>query len=149
MAGKDSMKKRKIVLTVIKESDGRFGVLGHPEKHPLELITTQADSWEELKVNAVEKVNAFLKEKDQPPISLTEIDFSFDLPSFLDNYPQLTATALAQQAEKRKSLLKERTAGHKKVTNSQTDQILAALKQLDGKSPQSKTKKFDMAKKQG
>lgn len=135
------MKKGKIVLTVIKESDGSFGLLGQPEKNLHELIATQADSWEALKAKAVESVNAFLKEKDRPPISIKEIDFSFDLPSFLDANPQLTAAALSHQPERNKTLLNQKASSKKKAPNRQTDRILAALKQLGRKPSKSRAKK--------
>lgn len=135
------MKKSKILLTVIKESDGGFSVLGHPGKNQKELVSTQADTWEELKESALTAVNGFLKDKGHVPVTMEEISFSFDLPSFLDTYPQLTTSALAEGADTKTARVKQPATGKKKAPDRQLHRILSAVKQLDKAPTASKAKR--------
>ncbi|WP_224994940.1 hypothetical protein [Cesiribacter sp. SM1] len=127
------MKKNKIILTAIKESDGSFSAIGQVGKNNQDLIATQGDTWDELKKSALEAVNTFLKRKDKAPITLNEIDLSFDLPSFLDAYPQLNVSALSNQAGGRKPLVSQPVPGRKQATDRKVLHILAAVKQLCSK----------------
>ncbi len=126
------MKKNKIILTVIKESDGGFSAIG---QYHQDLIATQGDTWNELKERALDAVNLHLKHKGKTTVSLHEIDFSFDLPSFFDAYPRLDAAALAKQTYAKARLSDQRVSDKKKPSERQVHRILAAVKQLGSKSP--------------
>ena len=67
------MKKNKIILTVIKESDGSFSAIGHVGKNNQDLITTQGDTWYELKETALNAVNMYLKDKGKPTVTFIEL----------------------------------------------------------------------------
>ena len=128
------MKKNKIILTVIKESDGGFSAIGHLGKNNQDLIVTQSETWDELKEISLGTVNLYLEDKGKTKVSINEIDFSFDLPSFLDTYPQLDASALAKQTGIEKSSLSKKDPGKKKASDRQAHRILAAVKQLCSQS---------------
>ena len=128
------MKKNKIILTVIKESDGGFSAIGNIGKNKQDLITTQGDTWDELKEKALNAVNLYLKEKSKSSVTFNELDFSFDLPSFLDAYPQLDAAALAKQADVNAPMLSKNASGKKKAADRQLHRILSAVKQLRNES---------------
>jgi predicted RNA-binding protein Jag len=129
------VKKNKIILTVIKESDGGFSAIGHLGQYHQDLIATQGDTWNELKELALEAVNEYLKHKGKITVSIHEIDFSFDLPSFFDAYPKLDAAALAKQTDVKAHFSDRRVSGNKKAKERQVHRILAAVKQLRSKSP--------------
>lgn len=114
------------MFTVIKESDGGFSVLGHPGKNNKALIATQGETWEELREKALDAVNTYLKRKGEASVTIDEIDFSFDLPSFFDAYPQLNASTFLNQTGVRKSI----SPGKKQATDRQVNRIVAAVKQL-------------------
>jgi hypothetical protein len=128
------VKKNKIILTVIKESDGSFSAIGHMGKNVQDLIAAQGDTWDELKELALEAVNLYLKDNGKTTVSIHEIDFSFDLPSFFDPYPQLDAAALAKNTDVKTRLLNQRVSGKKKASERQVQRILAAVKLLRSKS---------------
>lgn len=124
------MKKKKIILTVIKEADGGFSAIGYAGKNNQDLIAAQGDTWEKLKEMALDAVNLYLKNKDKAPVTINEVNFSFDLPSFFDAYPQMSASALAKQTVLNKSLLSQSASGKKNASDRQVHRILAAVKQL-------------------
>jgi hypothetical protein len=125
------MKKKKILLVLIKEADGSFSALGHPERDRQELVSAQADSWEELKEKALLAVNAYRNSKGQEPVTHAELEFSFDLPSFFDAYPTISAAALAPQGTSGKGADRKAQSGRKKTTGRQLHRILEAVKELD------------------
>ncbi|EMR01341.1 hypothetical protein ADICEAN_03521 [Cesiribacter andamanensis AMV16] len=130
LEGKRSMRKRRIVMAVIKEADGGFGVLGHPGAGTRQLIAAQADSWEEVQERALDAVNHHLQEKGQGPVAAADISYSFDLPSFFDAYPQLPASALVEQGVAAKSQAGKAGVGRKKPADRKLHRIVEAVAQL-------------------
>ena len=122
------MKRNKIVFTVIKESDGGFSAIGHAGKSHQNLIAAQGDTWEELKEMTLSAVNLHLKDQDKAPVTIDKIDYSFDLPSFFDAYPQVDASVLTNQAGKNKASSSRKASGKKQAPARQLHRILEAVK---------------------
>lgn len=124
------MKRNKIVFTVIKESDGGFSAIGHAGKRNQHLIAAQGDTWEELKEMALDAVNLYLKRMDIAPVTVDNVDYSFDLPSFFDAYPHIDTTALSNHARRKNAFPSQHAQGIKKTPDRQLHRILEAVKPL-------------------
>jgi hypothetical protein len=117
--------KPKIELTVIKEDVG-YGVTG---KWHDRFIATGGETWEELKVMALDAVN--LTFEDLGFIyTIDEIKFKYDLESFFDFYRVINAKALSERIGMNQSLLAQYIKGIKHPSASQTKRILKGVQQI-------------------
>lgn len=119
------MKKPKINITVTKEDTGYSAntlLNGN-------FITTEAETFEELKANVLEAVNLTFEEKGFI-YSINEILFKYDLESFFDFYKVINAKALSERIGMNQSLLAQYIKGIKKPSAPQTKRILQGVQQI-------------------
>ncbi|WP_224994317.1 hypothetical protein [Cesiribacter sp. SM1] len=121
------MKKQRIIFTVIIERDGSFSAIGHTGKNNSELIAAQGDSWAELKKETLKRANLYLEEKGKSPLAAGHIDYSFDLPSFFDAYPQMDVSHLSQLKGEKHSRTKITNGSKNNVADRQLYRILDAV----------------------
>lgn len=117
--------KPKIELTVIKEDIG-YSATG---KWHDRFIATNGDTWEELKVMALDAVNLTFEDLSYT-YSINEIKFKYDLESFFDFYKVINAKALSERIGMNQSLLAQYIKGIKKPSSSQTKRILQGVQQI-------------------
>lgn len=119
------MKKPKINITVTKEDTGySANILVNGN-----FITTEAETFEELKANVLEAVNLTFEEKGFI-YSINEILFKYDLESFFDFYKVINAKALSERIGMNQSLLAQYIKGIKKPSAPQTKRILQGVQQI-------------------
>jgi len=119
------MKKSKINITITKEDTGYSAntlVNGN-------FITTEAETFEELKTNVLEAVNLTFEDKGLV-YSIDEIQFEYDLESFFDFYKVINAKALSERIGMNQSLLAQYIKGLKKPSAPQTKRILQGVQQI-------------------
>jgi hypothetical protein len=119
------MKKPKINMTVIKEDTG-YSANTLVENN---LIATEGNTFDELKINILEAVNLTFEEKGLV-YNIDEIKFSYDLESFFDFYKVINAKALSERIGMNQSLLAQYIKGIKKPSSSQTKRILQGVQQI-------------------
>lgn len=119
------MKKPKINITITKEDSGysAHSLTGNV------FITTEGETFDELKANILEAVNLSFEEKNMV-YTLEEIKFSYDLQSFFDFYKVINAKALSKRIGMNQSLLAQYIKGIKKPSIAQTKRILAGVHQI-------------------
>src|SRR5690554_8166901 len=119
------MKKPKIGMTVTKEDLG-YSATASFENH---FISTQADTFEELKTNILEAVNLTFEDLGFV-YTIDQIKFEYDLESFFDFYKVINAKALSERIGMNQSLLAQYIKGIKKPSVSQTKRILKGVQQI-------------------
>ena len=119
------MKKPKINITVVKEDVG-YSVTASVGNN---FITSEGDSFEELKSNILEAVNLTFENKGFV-YSIDEIKFSYDLASFFDFYKVINAKALSERIGMNQSLLAQYIKGLKNPSPVQTKRILNGVQQI-------------------
>lgn len=119
------MKKPKISMALIKEEIGYSAYATIQQQH----ITTQAESFEQIKTNAIEAIN-FTFEPKGHIYTIEEINFTFDLASFFDFYKVINASALSKRLHMPQSLLAQYIKGIKKPSQAQTQRILKGVQQV-------------------
>lgn len=92
-------------------------------------IATEAETFEELRINILEAVNLAFEDKDFV-YALDEIQFEYDLESFFDFYKVLNAKALSERIGMNQSLLAQYIKGIKKPSATQTKRILHGVQQI-------------------
>lgn len=119
------MKKPKIKMSVIKENTGYSAntMVGS------NFIATEAESFEELKINVLEAVNLAFEDQGFTYI-IDEIKFEYDLQSFFDFYKVINAKALSERIGMNQSLLAQYIKGIKKPSAAQTNRILEGVQQI-------------------
>ncbi|MBI3259207.1 MAG: helix-turn-helix transcriptional regulator [Ignavibacteriae bacterium] len=118
------MKKLKIIAQVMKEEIG-YSAVSTVKNH---FICSQADTYDELKVNFLEAVN--LTFQDSFEYAPEEIIYEMDIASFFDSFPYLNVSALADRIGINKSLLAQYANGSKKPAPKQAQRILTGIQQL-------------------
>lgn len=119
------MKKPKIKITITKEDTGYSTntlINGN-------FIATEAETFDELKVNILEAINFTFEEKDFV-YNNDEIQFEYDLESFFDFYKVINAKALPERIGMNQSLLAQYIKGIKKPSKTQTKRILQGVQQI-------------------
>ena len=119
------MRKPNIKITVTKEDTGYSAntlVSGN-------FITTEAETFEELKQNILEAVNLAFEDKNVT-YSIEEIQFEYDLESFFAFYKVINAKALSERIGMNQSLLAQYIKGIKKPSVPQTKRILEGVQQI-------------------
>ena len=119
------MNKPKIKMTVIKEDIGYSATAVYKDN----FIATQADSFDELKINILEAVDLVFEEKGFV-YDMDEIKLEYDLESFFDFYKVINAKALSERIGMNQSLLAQYIKGGKKPSATQTKRILKGVQQI-------------------
>lgn len=119
------MRKPDIKITVTKEDTGYSAntVVNS------DFITTEAETFEELKQMILEAINFTFEDKGFV-YTIDEIQFEYDLESFFDFYKVINAKALAERIGMNQSLLSQYIKGIKKPSASQTRRILHGVQQI-------------------
>lgn len=119
------MKKPKIIITIVKED------VGYSASTLVEniFITTEGNTFEELKAGIVEAVNLSFEDRGFV-YNVEEIKFMYDLESFFDFYKVINAKALSKRIGMNQSLLAQYINGNKKPSNTQTKRILQGVQQI-------------------
>jgi hypothetical protein len=119
------MKKPKILIKIVKED------VGYSASTLIEniFITTDGNTFEELKAGIVEAVNISFEDKGFV-YNIEEIKFIYDLESFFDFYKVINAKALSKRIGMNQSLLAQYINGNKKPSNTQTKRILQGVQQI-------------------
>ncbi len=94
-----------------------------------DFITTEAETFEELKQMILEAINFTFEDKGLV-YTIDEIQFEYDLESFFDFYKVINAKALAERIGMNQSLLSQYIKGIKKPSTSQTKRILHGMQQI-------------------
>lgn len=94
------------------------------------VAVTTGDTLAELKDNALEAYNLFAEESGRKTVTLDQIAFEFDLPSFFEFYKEISASGLANRVGMHKSLLSEYINGKRKPSEKQVQKVFAGIKQL-------------------
>lgn len=119
------MKKPTIKITVTKEDTGySASTLVNSN-----FITTEAETFEELKTNVLEAINLTFEDKGYI-YTIDEIQFAYDLESFFDFYKVINAKALSERIGMNQSLLAQYIKGIKKPSAPQTKRILQGVQQI-------------------
>jgi hypothetical protein len=116
------MKKQKLNFTILKEEVGYSAFTEVGEY----FISTQADSFSELKDNIIEATNLSF-EDDGITYTIDEIGFTFDIPSFFDFYKVINAKVLGHRIGMNASLLAQYIGGHKKPSTKQMQKIMSGV----------------------
>jgi hypothetical protein len=119
------MKKPKIKITVTKEDTG-YSANALVNKN---FIATEAETFEELKVNILSAINLAFEEIGFN-YSIDELQFEYDLESFFDFYKVINAKALSERIGMNQSLLAQYIKGFKKPSANQTRRILQGVQQI-------------------
>ena len=119
------MRKPKINITITKEDSG-YSANALVNKV---FITTEGETFEELKDNILEAVNLSFEDKNFT-YNLEEIKFSYDLESFFEFYKVINAKALSERIGMNQSLLAQYIKGIKKPSLAQTKRILNGVQKI-------------------
>ena len=119
------MKKPVIKMKITKEDSGYSA---NTVVHNIS-INTEADNFDELKINILEAVNFAFEEKGFI-YNIEEIKFTFDMESFFNFYKIINAKAFSERIGMNQSLLAQYVKGIKKPSPSQTQRILKGVQQL-------------------
>ena len=122
---KNTMKKPKIELTIIKEDTGYFAI-GQWKNRGL---ATSGDNWEHLQKMIEEMVNLVFEDLGYT-YTIDEIKLKYDLESFFDFYKVINAKALSERIGMNQSLLAQYIKGNKKPSPVQTKRILSGVQQI-------------------
>jgi transcriptional regulator with XRE-family HTH domain len=120
--------KMKTILFIVGKT--RTGFDAYREEAGNNLIATTGADMAELKANIMEAYNLYLEDKNVPLISLDQITFQYDLPSFFDFYKEINASALGKRIGIHKSLISEYANGKRKPSEKQVKKILGGVKEL-------------------
>lgn len=116
-----------IKFTVDKTSTGFDAYYEHNDR--IVAITT-GDTIAELKTNALEAYNLYAEECGRKAVTQENIIFEFDLPSFFEYYPVISAKALSARVGINQSLLSQYVNGIKKPSAKQVGRILTEVKAI-------------------
>lgn len=119
------MRKPKIKITITKEDTG-YSANALIKNN---FIATEAETFEEIKVNVLEAVNLTFEELGYT-YTIDEITFEYDLASFFDFYKVINAKALSERIGMNQSLLAQYIKGIKKPSIPQTKRILQGVQQI-------------------
>lgn len=119
-------------MTNIKFTVGKTstGFDAYYEKDGTIVAVTTGDSIAELKNNALEAYNLYAEESKLKTITADHINFEFDLPSFFEYYPVISAKALSARVGINHTLLSQYVTGVKKPSEKQVHRILSEIKAI-------------------
>ena len=119
------MKKGKVTFKVHKESKGYSASAVVQDN----FISTQAESFEELKYSMLEALN-FTMEEEGVIYGMDHLRMEYDLESFFDFYKVINAKALSERIGMNQSLLAQYIKGIKKPSAAQTKRIMEGVHQI-------------------
>jgi hypothetical protein len=119
-------------MTQIKFTVGKTstGFDAYHEKNDTIVAVTTGDTIAELKTNALESYNLYAEESGHKVITADNIKFEFDLPSFFEYYPVVSAKALSARVGINHTLLSQYVNGVKKPSAKQVQRILTEVKAI-------------------
>jgi hypothetical protein len=120
-------------MTTIKFTVGKTstGFDAYYEKENIIVAVTTGDTIAELKENALEAYNSYVEESGRKAVETTDaITFEFDLPSFFEYYPVISAKALSARVGINHTLLSQYVTGVKKPSDKQVKRILSEVKNI-------------------
>lgn len=94
------------------------------------IIATTGDNIGHLKSNIIEAYNLFADHKKKKLITEAQISLEFDIASFFQFYPEITAAGIGRRIGMQKSLISEYVNGKKRPSEKQVRKILAGIKSL-------------------
>jgi predicted RNase H-like HicB family nuclease len=94
------------------------------------VAVTTGDTIAELKNNALEAYNLYAEESGKKTVTEDQIILEFDLPSFFEYYPVISAKALSARVGINNTLLSQYVTGVKKPSDKQVKRILTAVKEI-------------------
>ncbi|MGF7081547.1 helix-turn-helix domain-containing protein [Mucilaginibacter sp. UYCu711] len=116
-----------IKFTVGKTSTGFDAYYKH--NHKIVAVTT-GDTITELKSNALESYKLYAEESGKKAVVTEAIIFEFDLPSFFEYYPVISAKALSARVGINNTLLSQYVNGVKKPSGKQIKRIFTEIKAI-------------------
>jgi predicted RNase H-like HicB family nuclease len=119
-------------MTNIKFTVGKTstGFDAYYEKDGIIGAVTTGDTISELKDNALEAYNLYAEESGRKAVTEDQIVFEFDLPSFFEYYPVISAKALSTRVGINNTLLSQYVTGVKKPSDKQVKRILTEVKAI-------------------
>ena len=119
-------------MTQIKFTVGKTstGFDAYYEKGDTIVAVTTGDTIAQLKFNALESYNLYAKESGHKETTADKIIFEFDLPSFFEYYPVVSAKALSARVGINHTLLSQYVNGVKKPSGKQVQRILTEVKAI-------------------
>ncbi|MBB6109733.1 hypothetical protein SAMN05421821_105151 [Mucilaginibacter lappiensis] len=117
-------------MTTIKFTVGKTstGFDAYYENNGNVVAVTTGDTIAELKINALEAYNIYAEETGKKSITAEKISFEFDLPSFFEYFPVISAKALSARVGINNTLLSQYVNGIKKPSHKQVQRILTEVK---------------------
>jgi hypothetical protein len=117
-------------MTTIKFTVGKTstGFDAYYEHNGNIVAVTTGGTMAELKDNALEAYNLYAEETGKKGITAERITFEFDLPSFFEYYPVISAKALSTRVGINNTLLSQYVTGIKKPSAKQVQRILTEVK---------------------
>lgn len=112
-------------ITVIVEKSNT-GYSAYTEDYP---AFTTGKTLDELKANMVDGLNLYFEEKGKQ-VSIEDLFFQMDLPSFFELYPVINAAALSKRVGMNKSLLSQYVNGKKKASEKQVQRIMEGVREI-------------------
>lgn len=94
------------------------------------VAVTTGDTISDLKENALAAYNLYAEESGKKQITADNINFEFDLPSFFEYYPVISAKALSARIGINHTLLSQYVTGVKKPSGKQVHRILDEVKAI-------------------
>jgi hypothetical protein len=119
------MKNQKFKITVTKENKG-YSAITQVKNN---IIVTEAENFEELKINILEAINFTFEDKGLN-YTIEDVQFTYDLGSFFEFYKVINAKALSERIGMNQSLLSQYIKGIKKPSPPQTKRILMGIQQI-------------------
>ena len=119
-------------MTTIKFTVGKTstGFDAYYEKNETIVAITTGNTIAALKDNALEAYNLYAEETGKKSVLLDQIVFEFDLPSFFEYYPVISAKALSARIGINHTLLSQYVNGVKKPSVKQVRRILSEVKTI-------------------
>ncbi|WP_183560648.1 helix-turn-helix domain-containing protein [Mucilaginibacter sp. SP1R1] len=119
-------------MTTIRFTVGKTstGFDAYYENNGSIVAVTTGDTMTELRHNALEAYNLYAVEAGRKAINIENISFEFDLPSFFEYYPVISAKALSARVGINNTLLSQYVTGIKKPSAKQVNRILTEVKAI-------------------
>lgn len=93
-------------------------------------VGTTGDTITELKSNILEAGNLYLDFVEKKPITIEQINITFDVPSFFEYYNIINAKALSRRIGMNNTLLSQYVQGVKKPSEKQVRKIMEGIREV-------------------
>jgi transcriptional regulator with XRE-family HTH domain len=118
----------KLIKFIIEKTN--TGYSGYAELSGGHIAATTGSNLTELKINALESVNALLDHLHRKQITIDKIQLCLDIPQFFDFYKVINASALAIRLKISNKLLSQYISGNKKPSAERVRAILQGVNDL-------------------